>query len=125
MGLWQLEASLDTGDADRLGLNTVQQQTFHRLFNAFQALNVYYATFTRLDSALRASETLAGLPQRYLPPNQWHLEVAAWFDSGLARLQQIAQKYATGPEIVPRGSFIASPDLAVPTNIVWATMCLA
>jgi len=123
MGLWQLDATLDTGDADRLGLNTVQQQTFHRLFTALQVSNVYYATFTRLGSALRASETLSGLNQRYLPPNQWHLEVASWFDSGLARLQQIAQEYATGPDVVPSGSFIASPDLTEPTDIIWAGMC--
>lgn len=123
MGLMQLLTSFGARDANQLGFNTVQQQTFYRLVPALQVSNVYYATFTRSGSALRASETLSQLTQTYLPPNQWHLEVGSWFDSGLARLQQITQEYATGPMVVPRGSFIASPDPTVAEDIIWAVMC--
>lgn len=63
------------------------------------------------------------LSQRYLPPNQWHIEVGSWFDAGLARLQQRTQEYATGPANVPRGSYILTPNPTFLVDVPYRAMC--
>ena len=107
-----------------LRLNAAQTATAIRLIGALQVSTVYYQTFTRLGGALRATEKLSGLTQRFLPANQWHIEVGSWFDTGLARLQQRAQDYATGPSTTPRGGMILKPDTQThPEDAPWLAMC--
>ena len=121
-GLMQLQNSFyeNRGGPD---LNDVQNAIGQRLIGALQVSNVYYATFTRLGAALRASESLSTLSQRYLPPNQWHTEVGSWFDTSLARLQQKTQEYAIGMANVPRGSYILSPNPNITADIPYRAMC--
>ena len=123
LGVMQLQTTLQEND-DELALNSVQNATAMRLSNALQVSSIYYATFSRLANSLRATESLHGRRQLYLPPNQWHIEVSGWFDTGLARLQKAVQEYATGPLIVPRGSYIVRPDPAkIPADAIWEAMC--
>lgn len=123
MGLMQLQATFDEND-DGLSLNTRQNATALRSLLALQVSSIYYATFTRLGAALRASESLHGLSQQYLPPTQWHIESGSWFDQGLARLQQRTQEYATGPNVIPAGSYLVRPNPEVyPGDAPWLDMC--
>lgn len=123
LGLMQLQTTFNEND-DRLSLNDLQNATAARTLLALQVSSIYYATFTRLGGALRATETLHGLQQQYLPPTQWHIESGSWFDQGLARLQQRIQEYATGPNVVPIGSYLVrpNPDL-FPGDKPWLAMC--
>lgn len=123
LGISQLRDSFYETAPEGLDFGTMQRATIFRMLYSLQVSTVYYATFTRLGSALRASETLATLTQRYLPPNQWHIEVGSWFDAGLARLQLRAQEYAAGPASVPRGSTISKPDRLNLADIPWYAMC--
>ncbi|RVX70100.1 hypothetical protein B0A52_06272 [Exophiala mesophila] len=123
LGVTQLHDSLFESAPEGLDFSTIQRATIFRMIHSLQVSTVYYATFTRLGSALRASETLSALTQRYLPPNQWHIEVGSWFDAGLARLQLRVQEYAAGPASVPRGSTISRPDRLNIADLPWYAMC--
>jgi len=121
-GLMQLSRAFDENEGG-LDINVLQNAVANRLLRVLQVSNVYYATFARLGAALQASETLSTLSQRYLPPNQWHIEVGSWFDAGLARLQQRTQEYATGPANVQRGSYVLAPDPSLLADIPYRAMC--
>lgn len=112
LGVMQFQQTL-IENGDGLELNVVQNATAVRLTLALQITSVYYQTYTRLGGALEASDSLQGLDQHYLPPTQWHSEVGGWFDTGLARLQQKTQEYATGPAIVPDGSYVLKPNVSL------------
>ena len=120
-GLMQLQAAF-TANEGGLDLNDLQAAVTQRLISGLMLSSVYYATNTRLGGALRASESLSTLSQRYLPPNQWHIEAGSWFDAGLARLQQQTQEFATGPATVPRGSYVLAPNNST-ADIPWRAMC--
>ncbi len=121
-GLMQLSRAFTANEAG-LDINDIQSATAQRLLGALQVSTIYYATFSRLGAALRASESLSTLTQRYLPPNQWHIEVGSMFDTGLARLQQKTQEYATGPANVPRGSYVQAPNPNIAADIPYRAMC--
>lgn len=112
LGVMQFQRTLVEND-DNLQFNSLQNATAYRLVLALQVSSVYHQTYTRLGGALQASDSLQGLDQAYLPPTQWHTEVGAWFDTGLARLQQKSQEYATGPTIVPDGSYVLHPNVTL------------
>jgi len=121
-GLLQLKRAFDANEGG-LDINELQKAVATRLLTALQPSSVYDATSIRRGAALRASDTLSMLSQRYLPPNQWHIEVGSWFDAGLARLQQRTQEYATGPANVPRGSYILTPNPTLLVDIPYRAMC--
>lgn len=120
-GLALLEKILKK-DTDGLELSTLQSTIASRMILALQVSSVYYATFTRLAAALRATDSLQGLWQVGLPETQWQREAASLFDNGLARLQQKTQEYATGTANTPRGSYVVTPDNDA-INIPWKAMC--
>ncbi|KAK5946636.1 hypothetical protein PMZ80_000779 [Knufia obscura] len=121
-GLMQLQGAF-TANEGGLDANDMQAAIIQRLLGALQVSTINDATSTRLGAALRASESLDGLRQRYLPTNQWHIEVGSWFDEGLARLQQRTQEYATGPANVPRGSYVLAPNPNITADIPFRAMC--
>lgn len=123
LGIMQFQQTLIEND-DELKLNSLQNATATRLVLALQVTSIYHQTYTRLGGALQASDTLQGLDQFYLPPTQWHIEVSGWFDTGLARLQQKSQEYATGPSIVPDGSYVLHPNVSLHLeDAPWKVMC--
>ena len=103
-----------------LGLDIVQAGETNRLAMAALLTNMEVQTYTRRAGALRAEETTAALIQFPLPNNQWQIEAASWFETGLARLQHEIQSYATGPTNLVPGSRLLKPGDAVS-----ATMCQA
>lgn len=123
LGIMQSQQTLLEND-DGLQLNTLQNATASRLLLALQVSSVYHQTYTRLGGALQASDSLQGLDQAYLPPTQWHTEVGSWFDTGLARLQQKSQEYATGPANVLDGSYVIRPNVTKTlADVPWEAMC--
>ena len=81
----------------QIGLNDVQIITAKRMARALFG-SVYNYVNVRRANALRASETLKGLVQTaVLPDNQWTIEVSTWFEISLAQLQEQTVRYATGP----------------------------
>jgi len=104
-----------------LNFNLVQQGTIDRIAYAADFTSVYYATYTRMQSALRAQETVTQLDQAPLPANQWMIEVGSWFDDGLARLQQSVQEYATGPTNIAAGSYLWQPGKD--GNLIQEALC--
>lgn len=122
MGFGQLsQASVDNQDG--LELNAVQNSTWIRINAALQLSSVYYATYARGGSALRAGEVVTQLSSGYLPPTQWHIEVSSWFDAGLARIQQKVQEYATGPSSIVSGSFVQHPNRSLEADAPWVDFC--
>ena len=80
-----------------IGLNEAQTATATRLGVSGLLMSTYFSVEPRGVSAFRASETIHDVVQIALPDNQWILEVSSWFGVSLARLQQKAVQYATGP----------------------------
>jgi hypothetical protein len=118
-----LVGSLQLMDASKpLSLNAVQSGVTGRIALASQLTSIYTQTYTRMTGALRASETAAGLTQLPLPANQWEIEVSSWFDTGLARLQNELQSYATGPTNITPGSKLWQPADAVSHAMCYAQL---
>ena len=96
-----------------ISLDVWQQTTVVRIAAQAQFSDIYHAIWSRGASALRALETVTQLQQGPISSTQWMTEVAGWFDTGLARIQQGITEYATGPTDVLPGSEIWLPtDLA-------------
>ena len=72
-------------------------------------LTTYYSVNSRGANALRASETVNGLDQIFLPNNQWMIEVSTWFAVSMAKLQQRVISYATGPGYIPDAMYLSRP----------------
>lgn len=122
LGFGQLQEALVL-NGDGMQLNDVQNATWSRLMASLQLSSVYYATYPRGGSALRATEVVSSLSSGYLPPNQWQIEASSWFDAGLARIQQKVQEYATGPSSIVSGSFVQHPNPALPADKPWVDFC--
>ncbi|KAF9889840.1 hypothetical protein FE257_006930 [Aspergillus nanangensis] len=87
-----------TSLVNSLGLSLLQSDVFAMLVNYLTLNNMYHSIYGRSSYALRAQETLADLNQMApLPANQWHIEVQAWFETNLAKLQERSVEFATGP----------------------------
>ena len=97
----------------KIGIDGVQSSETNRLAMAAMLTSVHIQTFTRMSGSLRAAETAAALTQLPLPNNQWQIEVSSWFDTGLARLQQELQDYATGPTNISPPARLWQPGDAV------------
>ena len=117
MGNYQLQHAL-MANTDGLELNARQNVTAYRTVIASSSSSIYHATHTRGGGALRANEGVSQLSQSALPNNQWHIEVGAWFDAGLSRLQALIQEYVTNPSNLVPGSYLMRFD-EVPGNIWW------
>ncbi|KAI9715206.1 MAG: hypothetical protein M1828_001032 [Chrysothrix sp. TS-e1954] len=103
---------------ESLGLSLTQQVVFTRIFGTALSSDLYYSTFGRGGSALRASETVNDEVQTaQLANNQWTLEVSSWFETSLARLQQGILSYATGPPNVP------DSEIRKPQNVLEEAQC--
>ncbi|KAL9065715.1 MAG: hypothetical protein Q9161_008050 [Pseudevernia consocians] len=94
---------------NRLGLNQAQMVTALRLDLITEFLTTYYSVNSRGANALRASETVNGLDQIFLPNNQWMIEVSTWFAVSMAKLQQRVISYATGPGYIPDAMYLSRP----------------
>ncbi|KAK5103630.1 hypothetical protein LTS08_003048 [Lithohypha guttulata] len=119
MGTIQLQQAF-LANGDGLNLNLNQNATAFRVVLAAAYSSVYHATFTRGGNALRASETVSTLSQAVLPADQWHIEVGAWFDTGLSRIQAMIEQYVVPPKALP-GSHV-QPYQAGRDNPYWV-MC--
>ena len=88
-----------------LGLSRVQEDLFTSIHAAIMRQSTYLSVHSRGANALRAMDTvvLADFTQIGLPNNQWTIEVTDWFAHSMAKLQQHALNYATGPSYVPEG----------------------
>jgi hypothetical protein len=107
-----------------LDLNGFQTALVARTGMPLMLSSVYSQVTARTgSSALRASDTAAGLEQQPLPANQWERECAAWFQTGLARLQYGVQEYATGPNVVPEGSHVWKPGEGDDADLNQLAMC--
>lgn len=92
MGQYQLA---DYVDADVLGLNDAQKSTAVRIIWATDVSAVVMAA-SQTGRPLEASNTLFQLMQAPLPSNQWQIEVAGWFNTGLAAVQQGIREMVVG-----------------------------
>lgn len=101
-----------------IGLNDAQISTSLRLVYFLDYLATYFSVNSRGANALRASETVDVTTQIALPDDQWITEVSSWFAVSLAKLQQKAVQYATGP---PYAS--ANLQLVRPSNKEQVNMC--
>lgn len=82
-----------------LQLNNVQKDISSLLCTVISTQPTHFTVNARGRSALRVSDTMLdedGI-QVGLPNNQWMIEIAHWFDISMARLQQQAVTFATGP----------------------------
>ena len=81
-----------------LDLNEPQAAIRNRLSNLIMYTLMYFSVDGRGSSALRASETLyQGTQTEKIPDNQWTIEVSSWMAVSMAKLQQLAVQYVTGP----------------------------
>jgi len=124
LGFIQLQEAL-VNNKDGLELNYVQNATITRIESALQLSSVYYATYGRGGSALRATEVLQQTSSGALPNNQWQIEVSSWFDTSLARIQQKVQEYAIGPAFVPSGSYVQPPNPTLAIDAPWLDFCVS
>lgn len=93
----------------KIGLNDVQIITATRMLRALYG-NIYNYVNVRGANALRASETLKGMVQTaVLPDNQWIIEVSTWFKISLAQIQEQTVRYATGPSYMSDDLEITKP----------------
>ncbi|KAJ9660424.1 hypothetical protein H2198_002542 [Neophaeococcomyces mojaviensis] len=97
-------------DHQRIDFNTVQQAIASRIAITAQESSIHYQVFTRMGSALKASDILTNTLSQTLPVNQWQLEVGGWFDAGLAHIQLKTVEYATGPSNIGPGSYVQTPE---------------
>ena len=75
--------------------NMIQVAAIPRLFNASFWAQIYQSVNGRGASALRATDLMDGeLQVHNLSSTQWHDETTAWFEMGLARMQQEMVDYA-------------------------------
>ena len=91
--------------ANTLKMSRIQKALFTSIHAAIQRQSTYFSVHTRGANALRATDTLvlSDFTQADLPDNQWTIEVTDWFAHSMAKLQQHALNYATGPAYVPEG----------------------
>lgn len=120
-GSWQLEQSF-LNNKDGLNFNLRQNATAFRIVLSVAYSSVYHATNSRGGNALRASEMVSDLEQAALPNNQWEVEIGAWVDTGLARLQALIEGYVTNPSNIVPGSKLVPFTPAVRANTYY-DMC--
>lgn len=99
------------------GLTMTQKGILERLSFASLFTGISRVINGRSGSALRASETLASILQKSLPPNQWQLEVSSWFSTGLALLQNTIHEYVNPSNV------LQSNTVHQPQNEVERVMC--
>lgn len=69
------------------------------------------AAVIQSGQSLKASDTLLQLQQAPLPSKQWQIEVARWFNTGLAAMQQNIQEVIVGLPTKIEGT-VAAPFYA-------------
>lgn len=70
-------------------------------------------------AALRASDIIFHQVSGPLPNNQWIIEVSAWFETALARIQHGVVEFATGPP----DAFASDPVLVNGRTEIWGRFC--
>ena len=70
-------------------------------------------------AALRASDIIFHQVSGPLPNNQWIIEVSAWFETALARIQHGVVEFATGPP----DAFASDPVLMNGRTEIWGRFC--
>lgn len=99
-------------ETSKLGLNPMQVAIKGRLGIYSLSETLFWSVYALGSDALRASDTLFDLTQVPLPDNQWTVEVSSWMATSMARLQQLAVQYATGPLTVTDKSLVLPPQTA-------------
>ncbi|KAI9885824.1 MAG: hypothetical protein M1823_002354 [Watsoniomyces obsoletus] len=87
-------------DSDALGFSMAQGSVAYRFLMDLFRTQIGQSVIGRGASALLASRTVHERQQAPLPNNQWQLEVATWFNVGLATLQAQVVEFAAGPTVV-------------------------
>lgn len=107
LGSFQLMNAL-AANQDGLDFTFRQNATAYRLAALNMLTSQYEINHDRSGGSLRATETVNFLTQVSLPPNQWQIEVSAWFDTGLAKLQALTQELAANTANPMPGSRVVS-----------------
>jgi hypothetical protein len=94
------------------GMSQVQRGIFERIAFATVFTGISEVINGRSGTALRASESVVGVRQAFLPSNQWQIEVSSWFSTGLAMLQNTLRDYVS-PANLLLGTYVQEPQNAV------------
>ena len=106
MGIYQMAEWIAFNNG-QLNLNAIQRALAIRLIKTIKSSGVDSIVATLGENAIAAKDFLSrGTQSAPLPNNQWQIEIEGWFDKGLADLQIQIVEYATGPPIIPEGSYI-------------------
>jgi hypothetical protein len=108
---------LNTADLlTTVGFNPTQLATAERITTNLEMSGIFNSVNGRRAAALLASQTVFELLQtKFLPVDQWRIEVSNWFAVSLAKLQEGIVEFAGGPtdpEIVPFVKFPVDTDTA-------------
>jgi hypothetical protein len=93
-------------------MSQVQRGIFERIAFATLFTGISEVINGRSGTALRASESVVGVRQAFLPSNQWQIEVSSWFSTGLPILQNTLRDYVSPANVLP-GTYVQEPQNAV------------
>ena len=97
-------------DLINLNLNAAQLATAQRIVIQASSLSTYASVAGRRAAALLASLSVVQDTQvKALPIDQWRLEVAQWFATSLAKLQQGSIDFAVGPQDASLNQYVKQP----------------
>jgi hypothetical protein len=100
-----------TDAINNIGLNVHQLASAQRLVNASVSSDTHSSVFGFGDGALLASNVVTSNLSPGLPPNQWQLEAARWFDTSLAKLQSQLVGFASNtPSLYSGGYYIQTAE---------------
>lgn len=116
-------SSLAIAAINQTGMNAFQQFTAQRIGYILRWFNMFYSIGGRKAAALRAQFTPNGNYQAPLPTDQWHIEMAAWFAIGLAKLQRGIVEYASGPSNIVNGAVVILENNPAAQKMCYAQNC--
>jgi hypothetical protein len=105
--------------ASKINLSLTATMTTGLLDSLLPLANIFGSIGGSGAAALRASDIIFHQVSGPLPDNQWTIELSAWFNTALARIQHGVVEFATGPP----DAFASTQELMSGKSVAWKELC--